>query len=654
MRRLLFSCVFLTLLCTLNLVSAQTDALRLINSVPAESGELAPGGRIQLTFNLPLNCGTAAEFVIITPQLRGDWFCDGLLLIFIPAEDATPQTSYTLHINAGLPTLGDLELAETVEVHFYSPGFLRVTEVLPAVDGVNVAANSIITVIFNRPVVPLVIAEDMDGLPQPLTITPTLAGEGEWLNTFVYTYTPSDLLPPGTTYTIAVDSALTTADGVQMPQAFTWSFSTTNPTLTRIKLTDETIYDLQPTVALYFNMPLEQAVIEQNFSLRPVLNRDAALEQVPVPAGAPYAPPVVPNPAAPTPTPRPPIDYGGSIPGTFSWDESGMILFFTPDEALANEMTYQVTLDAEAINAEWETMPLTGETTWQFSTLPFPAVIRTYPADGEATNQYNGFNIEFNTFMNDETITSRLHIDPQPTRFSGYRSNRVYVGQFTAVGSSTYTIRIDAGIEDIYGNVIDEPIEFTFTTLPYPPNFELFIPRGPVGFYSAYHDETALFVRHININRLFMQLYTLDALQFVDLLLNEYQPYAESVYTQPTIYNYVPPENLLLREWHVDVENYQDTTLPSFVTLGTENACDDEPSSELHTGDLVTIQRQTQALDAPIDGAPAMTVYADFQAALVGGAVCTDEAVWWQIEIGNTRAWLPESDESGALLIYAA
>ncbi len=90
---------------------------------------------------------------------------------------------------------------------------LRVTDVLPAEDSAEIAPDSAITVIFNHPVVPLVIAEDAADLPSPITISPAVEGQGEWLNTAIYVFRPEPALAGGTQYTVTVDPNLTAQDG---------------------------------------------------------------------------------------------------------------------------------------------------------------------------------------------------------------------------------------------------------------------------------------------------------------------------------------------------------------------------------------------------------------------------------------------------------
>ena len=70
----------------------------------------------------------------------------------------------------------------------------------PADGTAEVATDGVITVLFNRPAVPLAAIEDQDNLPHPLTFVPPVRGEGEWLNTSIYVFTPQEGFEPATTY----------------------------------------------------------------------------------------------------------------------------------------------------------------------------------------------------------------------------------------------------------------------------------------------------------------------------------------------------------------------------------------------------------------------------------------------------------------------
>ena len=102
-------------------------------------------------------------------------------------------------------------------------GHLEVSSIIPA-DGVEgVAADATLTVAFNRPVVPLGSTEDLQNLPNPLSIEPAVEGKGEWLNTSIYTFEPSEQLLGGATYTVTVKAGLSDLSGATLEDDFVFS-----------------------------------------------------------------------------------------------------------------------------------------------------------------------------------------------------------------------------------------------------------------------------------------------------------------------------------------------------------------------------------------------------------------------------------------------
>ncbi len=64
-------------------------------------------------------------------------------------------------------------LVEPYSFQFLTAGDLQVTQVFPSDGASDVASSAVITVIFNRPVVPLGMAEEEANLPNPLiALTP--------------------------------------------------------------------------------------------------------------------------------------------------------------------------------------------------------------------------------------------------------------------------------------------------------------------------------------------------------------------------------------------------------------------------------------------------------------------------------------------------
>src|SRR6185436_9850018 len=118
----------------------------------------------------------------------------------------------------------------------------------------DVQAGAAITVLFNRPVVPLTVVEQQNNAPQPLSFTPAIQGKGEWLNTAIYVFHPSAPLAGGTTYTGRVAAGLQAVDGSPLQGEYAWSFTIARPQVVFVAPQDGTsLVSVEPTISLQFN-----------------------------------------------------------------------------------------------------------------------------------------------------------------------------------------------------------------------------------------------------------------------------------------------------------------------------------------------------------------------------------------------------------------
>ncbi len=152
---------------------------------------------------------------------------------FTPDGPLARATGYTVRLSTELLNAAGIPLAEPFALEFQTIGFLEVSEVLPAPDSANIDTTAMLTVIFNRPVVPLMTAEEMAGLASPLTISPEVEGQGEWLNTSIYVFRPVGM-EGGTTYTATIAAGLEDVTGGVLAEDYTWSFSTLPPAIVSI------------------------------------------------------------------------------------------------------------------------------------------------------------------------------------------------------------------------------------------------------------------------------------------------------------------------------------------------------------------------------------------------------------------------------------
>jgi hypothetical protein len=323
-------------------------------------------------------------------------------------------------------------LAEPFTFRFNTPGYLEVTQVVPAADTADVTANATITVMFNRPVVPLTNLAAAKDLPQPVEFTPPIAGQGEWLNTSIYVFTPADNLPGGVTFTATVAKGLQDVTGkTVLPADFSWQFTTQPPEVVSTSPSDgQTPTPIESPVQVIFSQPVDLASAQAKFSLSAT--------------GL----------------------FGRSVPGQLTVVDS--TLTFTPTARLDFDTTYEVVIEAGVTSAAGGV----GSTTpyrFRFTTVPLPRIVETYPAAGESmAPSHTDFNIVFNTPINPDTVMPHIEMTPPlpitPTQvYTSYSPwSNTFSFSFGARPSTAYEVRIAPGIEDPYGNPIAESLQVNF------------------------------------------------------------------------------------------------------------------------------------------------------------------------------------------------
>jgi hypothetical protein len=125
-------------------------------------------------------------------------------LRFKPERPLQRNSVYQAQIGSDAASATGVSLLEGLSLTFNTISDLTVSQTSPPDEAVDIAIDATFTVIFNRPVVPLLIAEEQANLPDPLSISPAVSGQGEWVNTSVYVFRPSAVLQGQTTYTVRV------------------------------------------------------------------------------------------------------------------------------------------------------------------------------------------------------------------------------------------------------------------------------------------------------------------------------------------------------------------------------------------------------------------------------------------------------------------
>lgn len=613
MRRFAFLTLSLLVLLTASTLLAQDQppaTLRVIDSLPLAGQELGASSEVVLYFNRPVNCDTAQRAVSIAPAVQGTITCDpsDSSVRFTPSAAYERGATYTLTVSTDIRGEDGSGLGEAFILKLNSLGFLSVSDVLPADGSSKIDTNAAITVIFNRPVVPLVIAEEAANLPSPISLSPSVSGNGEWLNTSIYIFRPDPALAGGTAYTVSVNPDLTAQDGSTLEQGFSWSFNTASPAVVEVlPEANATSVELGRAIQVRFNQPMNQASVEAGFYIRP------------------------------------PGQSSGSISGTFEWAEDGAGFRFKPEPGLQIDTVYEAGF-GPGVEGLQGGATLTDAPVWSFATVTLPGVISTSPGDGETgVYPYGSFNVYFASPMNIDTLEDKIIIEPKPWRDPDYyysEYDNSYTVNFPQEPSTDYTVTISPGAEDIYGNAITDTRVVRFTTAPYDPAVNLQVPGG-VGFYNARSEETRLFLTHRNISRLDLQLYSVPLDDFARAL-------AQDSYNPANAYS--SGSGQLLRDWQIPVTselNQDRYELLSLTPGGGTVECPAAPASRLKVGDVAIVISDPDPVRARAsapDGEVIDQLYRDYQLPVVGGPVCANDLIWWHVQLRDDRkAWVAEA-----------
>ena len=218
-------------------VAPDTISPIVVQRFPRRGEEFPIDGTLELIFDRPMDQpATEAAFTLQTaadqPQaIEGQvTWPDERTMHFVPAQSLERATVFDAILTQTATAADGAPLAEPFTFRFSTPGYLEVTQVVPGDGTMGVETDPTITVMFNRPVVPLTSLQAAENFPQPLEFEPAIAGEGEWLNTSIYLFTPAEPLPGGVTYQARVKAGLTDVSGqTLLPQDFEWRFVTQPP-----------------------------------------------------------------------------------------------------------------------------------------------------------------------------------------------------------------------------------------------------------------------------------------------------------------------------------------------------------------------------------------------------------------------------------------
>ena len=477
-----------------------------------EVARLAP---VTVTFESAPKERAAEKVLELSPATKGTytWLSERTVLFQPDFPGLLRGMTYTVTV----PQNAAAGITRAVTKTFTVAGRLAVQQVIPGDGDTEVPLGAQILVQFNRSVAPLttLAAQRTDPV---IAFDPPLAGKGEWLNTSIYRFIPTDLLPT-TTYRVRVAKTLSSAaDGV-LADDHRWSFTTVTPGVAAISPDDNTQFaSPQQAVTITFNQPMDRS------------------------AGGGI-------------TVRTPV--GAVVPGRISWNDDATAATFTPNGRLATSTRYVVTVEKGLRGARGGETSV--ERTSAFTTIAPPSVSGTHPANGEHSADRYGVSIQFATPMDPDTLEGKLGVTDftqEEVDRGSYRYDRAIGLNLALKPSTAYTVTLAPGATDRYGQVMGG-YRFSFTTGALEPSVSLALPGyQPTATFSS-AAEPLLYFQVVNTPNVAFTLWPLTPSEGRALLGN---PNAAADR------NFRPSQEPL-RKWAESVEGPRDSVIVGRTSL---------------------------------------------------------------------------------------
>jgi uncharacterized protein YfaS (alpha-2-macroglobulin family) len=461
----------------------------------------------------------------LEPAPRGTyaWLSPRTLLFQPDFPGLLRGSTYSVHV----PARPEAGLPEAVTKKFTVTGQLAVQQIIPGNGDGEVPLGAPIIVQFSRSVAPLttLAAQPADAV---LTFDPPLAGRGEWLNTSIYRFVPTDLAP-STTYRVRIARGLTSAaDGV-LKGDFVSTFATIQPAIDSVA-PDQNWINGGPwqQVDVTFNQPMDPSAAG-GLSVRRA-------------------------------------DGDVAVRGNLTWNAKHTVLSFNPAERLAPQTRYVVAVAKGLRGARGGVTA--AERTVTFTTIALPSISQTGPRDGDTNAQRFGINIQFATPMDPASLVDKLSI----TGFGADElkgrivTSETYLVANVALKPSTgYTVTLAPGATDRYGQAMGGH-RFTFTTGALPSSVSLAMPGySSTATYAASGDQQVYF-QATNLASVGFTLFPLTADEGRRLLHDPQQMFGPAKFT---------PAQPAMRTWTERLDGARNETI-----LGSTSLNDGKPLPE--------------------------------------------------------------------------
>lgn len=484
---------------------------------------------IKIAFSHSMDRDSVEHAFHVSPAIKGTMNWEGNTLIFTPEKtQVQANKQYSVWIDTTAQDIFRKKLQTAFYQQFVTAGPPQVIMHLP--QGVADKETSPITVVFDRPMVPVTTLSASVNLGLPLKIEPNVAGTYKWLGTNTIQFVP-DHLVPATTYTVTVPKGITDLYGAALPQDTVWKFDTQHPSVLFTYPPDQYNKAGNKTeVSIQFNQKMDQHSLEQNIDWQTKGTNQ-------------------------------------KIPYTLKLDDTMTKVLLTPNTALPKASDLALTLHKGVKSAEG-TYTLENDYSWMFTTVGDPRIEESTPKEKETLPNNYGVDIRFTNPMTpagaDQFVTVEPKIEDQLNEMSAYDEglNLHIYGGF--LPSTKYKVTINKNWTDAFGQKLGQDFVLNFETDALPSDIA-FIGRQRLGLLDGYREKLEHVLQAINVAKADLGLYKLSR----EELWTEYYNIRQYSYGDE---NHIAGK--LVNSWSVDSPNplNQVVQIPVDITSKVQNS----------------------------------------------------------------------------------
>lgn len=393
--------------------------------VGMSKGDIAGPAQIAVLFSEAMDEASAQSAFSLLPAVQGDFKWQGNTLFFTPASSLKPATDYTVSVATDAKTKGGSILAAPMQAGFKTAPAPTILRTLPSTGATDVATDVIVTVSFNRPMIPLTALDSQPDPSQWVTISPQVSGRWVWLGTAAVGFRPDPVagFQPATSYTLNVKPGWPDAAGATIEQGTTASFTTLRPAILSVEpYNGAGSVQIDSPLVIRFNMPMNTGVTQSAFRI----GKQAG---------------------------------GDTVQGTVQWSADSTVMTYTPASLLGFSTRYVASFSGQVQAAQGVSTELVGgaqTNTWDFTTSDSTRVSSHYP---DSTNGPSTPSTSFGFYFNNpiapnQQIAPLLEISPLPEGYLGQLTSTdtsVYTSGVKLKANTTYRFTLKAGLKDKWG-----------------------------------------------------------------------------------------------------------------------------------------------------------------------------------------------------------